>query len=721
MKAEQPVLSISILISGRKEMRKCLESLRPFLDKLSCELILVDTGCSEEYLAVAREYTDIIIPFTWCNDFSAARNIGMKAARGEWFMYLDDDEWFEDPSEIIFFFESGEYKKFNGGYYKIRNHADYTGENYVDSYATRMVRRNKETRFKGKIHEELSPLYLPMKMFDAHVEHYGYAHVSEEENRRHSMRNIPPLLEEIKEDPDNMRWYAQLAQEYLSIREYEKGAEAALNGIRRYEAGKIEDETQYRIYAALYGYAVLLHFNMCDLDGAEEILKKGLERLEEAKPGRAYLLQCATGICEKLKRYSDCMDAAEEYLDIYDKIGSDEKIIAGEGFLITESAFHDQLRMAAILRAVLAAAIERNYDRLEYFFFRLEWQDPRMLRQQEIEKCIIEAVADAPYRESFARMMKTMGERNGGVEELYPLFLEIEKNLKQDSAHEKLERLRDLTAEIESDHFYVLMSKVYCMDKKRDKEGIYEILRKIFEKAESVLDVREDIWGIAERYQIPLESLFMGMDFVKWKRVLGRWVVIAPYEESEAWEKRCENWNCKNDIRCLLLKIRCKEILIRRKGLNEDLDTLEKRLMDYAEDTLSYYRLFYKEEVFTVCPEVLPDEARLSLGYLSVKKAKRSGDARSVLKALREMLDIYPVLEETTLRYAKMASDEVERQEKEADEAKAELVLLVRSLKKAARLQLKKQEYQAAKEILLQIQNCMPEDREVKELLKEIR
>lgn len=43
----KPILSISMLISGRDEMEKSLKSLQPFKDAFPCEIILVDTGCNE--------------------------------------------------------------------------------------------------------------------------------------------------------------------------------------------------------------------------------------------------------------------------------------------------------------------------------------------------------------------------------------------------------------------------------------------------------------------------------------------------------------------------------------------------------------------------------------------------------------------------------------------------------------------------------------------------
>lgn len=720
MKLKQPVLSISILISGREEMQKCLESLRLFLEELNCELILVDTGCNEEQLAIARKYTDIIVPFTWCNDFSAARNAGLEKATGEWFMFLDDDEWFEDPSEIVSFFKSGEYKKYNAAYYKVRSHVDHSGKNYVDGFVSRMVKKESRTRFKGKIHEELLPFCAPTKTFQTHAEHYGYVYSSKEEKRRHSERNIPPLLEEIKENPDNLRWYAQLSQEYLSIEEYEKGAEVALKGVQRYESTKKRDEIQYRIYAALYGFAVLHYFNMDDINRAEELLKIGLEKIKGVKPGRAHLLQCAARIYEKLKCYPDCISAAGEYLDMYDAIGSDDKLLAKDGFLITESTFHEDLRVPVILCGTLAAAAEKKYDELEKFFFRLDWQDPRMLNQQEVEKYIMDAVIDVPCRDSFVHMIEIMGERKGGMSELYPIFLEIEKKCKERAEEEKLNRLHKLVAEIDSEHFYVKMAKIYCLDKQEDRRGIEEILHEIFEREESVLDVKEDIWKVVERNQISLEQFFQQMDFVKWKHALEKWVYIAPFEEAESWERRCREWNCKEDNRYLLLKIRCGEVMIRQKGIKEDITTLEERLGNYAREVLSYYQRFFKEEVFMAAPEVLPDEARLSLHYLDVIEKRKAGDARSILQALRDMLEIYPVLEEATLYYAGLVKDEVERKNNEAENTKLELEVLINSLKTMAKLQIRKKEFGTAREILMQIKQCAPDDAEVDEMLEQI-
>ena len=105
-------LSISLLMSDRPETAgKCLASLKPLLKELDSELIVVFTGKNNDILDLIRQYTSHIIPFTWCNDFSKARNAGLEEAKGEWFLFLDDDEWFENTEEIIRFFKNGEYRQ----------------------------------------------------------------------------------------------------------------------------------------------------------------------------------------------------------------------------------------------------------------------------------------------------------------------------------------------------------------------------------------------------------------------------------------------------------------------------------------------------------------------------------------------------------------------------------------------------------------------------------
>ncbi len=228
MEKKNIVLSISILVSNRMDtIRNCMESLRPILEQLPSELIVVDTVGEENSdgsLAIAKEYATKVVHFDWCNDFSAARNCGLKHCSGEWFMFLDDDEWFDDVSELIEFFKSGEYKQFKSATYKIRNYHDRKGK-YSVGTVQRMLRLEKETCFVERIHEYLSPMYLPSKELSCYIHHYGYAFVSEEEHTCHSERNLLLLRPEFQKNPLNMHLRVQMVQECMFLKHLESEAE----------------------------------------------------------------------------------------------------------------------------------------------------------------------------------------------------------------------------------------------------------------------------------------------------------------------------------------------------------------------------------------------------------------------------------------------------------------------------------------------------------------
>ena len=102
MNSKNPLLTISLLISNRPDtIPRCLDSLRAVMEAIPSELILIDTSKSDEIHELLHTYTDLVYKFEWCNDFAKARNEGVCRARGEWFLYLDDDEWFDDVQEFI--------------------------------------------------------------------------------------------------------------------------------------------------------------------------------------------------------------------------------------------------------------------------------------------------------------------------------------------------------------------------------------------------------------------------------------------------------------------------------------------------------------------------------------------------------------------------------------------------------------------------------------------
>ena len=73
-------------------IRKCLESIKSqsFTDY---ELIVICDACTDNTKAIAQEYTNKVFEVDKrCS--SAARNVGLDAAQGEWVLFCDSDDWY---------------------------------------------------------------------------------------------------------------------------------------------------------------------------------------------------------------------------------------------------------------------------------------------------------------------------------------------------------------------------------------------------------------------------------------------------------------------------------------------------------------------------------------------------------------------------------------------------------------------------------------------------
>ena len=290
------LLSISVMVSGgRDDMWKCLDSLSGIRKELSSELIITDTGCNEKTHERLETYADKLIKFNWCNDFAAARNAGLKIADGQWFMFLDDDEWFDDTKNLVRFFKSGEYKKYKSGAYLIRNYKDFEGVGYLDSWITRLFERTPGVRFYGRIHEIIVPFEGPTAQIKDFVHHYGYLYKNEAEAIAHYERNRVLLEKMIEEEPDVPRWRVHICQEYMSHAFYDELLKAACDGIASI-SGKKDDDC--RVAAGTFYAAKYLSFYARGMhDEALLAAEDGLcdERLTQM--GRAFLCVSAAREC----------------------------------------------------------------------------------------------------------------------------------------------------------------------------------------------------------------------------------------------------------------------------------------------------------------------------------------------------------------------------------------------------------------------------------------
>ena len=168
----------------------CLESVlrgpRPGPEGLVDEVVIVDTGSTDDTIAVARGFGARVLEEPWRKDFAAARNVSLEAATGDWILWLDADERLARPRDAAAFAARKRalldhlraspcaawfipvVNRTPRGNYTIRGH--------------RLFRRLPGLRFTGRIHEQLTPALKRLGLKAGHlpeaagitIEHLGY-------------------------------------------------------------------------------------------------------------------------------------------------------------------------------------------------------------------------------------------------------------------------------------------------------------------------------------------------------------------------------------------------------------------------------------------------------------------------------------------------------------------------------------------------------------------
>lgn len=368
------LVSISLLVSNRKDtIRKSMESIKPLLEAVSSELIAVDTVGAEHSdgsLDIVKEYTNHIVHFPWCHDFAAARNAGLKEARGKWYLTLDDDEWFEDIAPIIDFFKTGDYKNYDRAWYYVRNYHNFAGTEWIDTLADRMCVITEETRYEGRVHESLLPYPEKIMQFMCYVHHYGYVYKNAEEAQKHSERNCSLLELEVKDRPSDARMVAQLVQEYAAIGRLEEGIELCEKWLDMYPEQRLHPFAQA---------TAVMWLRMCMATGDSERAAKVLSKLEkEFSLKEVPSLAChVEGISIELARgnYIEVLRRAKEFFSLRELIRSKGAEFAIQQVFDFKKYMEEEEQNSVIEHGLQAIILSGQMEMASAFLDKINWLD----------------------------------------------------------------------------------------------------------------------------------------------------------------------------------------------------------------------------------------------------------------------------------------------------------------------------------------------------------
>jgi glycosyltransferase involved in cell wall biosynthesis len=88
-------VSLCLIVKNEEDnLPACLQSAADLVD----EVIVVDTGSSDNTRQVAEQMGARVFDFPWCDSFAAARNESLRHASGEWIMWLDADDQLDETN-----------------------------------------------------------------------------------------------------------------------------------------------------------------------------------------------------------------------------------------------------------------------------------------------------------------------------------------------------------------------------------------------------------------------------------------------------------------------------------------------------------------------------------------------------------------------------------------------------------------------------------------------
>jgi tetratricopeptide (TPR) repeat protein len=231
------MVSASLIVRNEERvLARCLDRLRDAVD----EIIVVDTGSEDATKRIARRYTDHVLDFSWCDDFSAARQFAFNQASGQWVMWLDADDVVLGAEHIRSLVTNAP-PDISVFYWRYVTDRDQHGNSRCEFWRERCVRNDGTFSWVGRIHEILMPNRPcgSAQSTEVLVEHHPEAARATEKLRRNL--NLLELEYAASGSSPAPRLLFYLAREYAAAGNVQK----ALDAFQQYVSVATWDEERY--------------------------------------------------------------------------------------------------------------------------------------------------------------------------------------------------------------------------------------------------------------------------------------------------------------------------------------------------------------------------------------------------------------------------------------------------------------------------------------------
>ena len=221
--ANPPRLALVMIVRNEgATIARCLRSAIDFVD----EMILLDTGSTDDTVAIASGLGAKVMHWAWRDDFAAARNQALAYSQADWNLILDGDEWIAGDGAILR--QAIQAQAVEGcfvGRLPVKSQLEAASDASdiaapparFTSWLPRLLPRG--VRYEGRIHEQPQS-DLPRRDLQVEIGHDGYL---PEQKLRKKGRNRELLLLALAEDPENAYLNYHLGKDYDVYNEFSEG------------------------------------------------------------------------------------------------------------------------------------------------------------------------------------------------------------------------------------------------------------------------------------------------------------------------------------------------------------------------------------------------------------------------------------------------------------------------------------------------------------------
>lgn len=217
-------LKISACYIVKNEAKNLAKSIKSLKNQVN-EIVVVDTGSTDNTIVVARKLGARVYSFPWQDDFSKARNFALSKAKGDWLILLDADEYFTAKTAGNIRQVIRQAKQADGLLIQMVNYDVDKAEIQDYFYQLRIVRNQQGLHYEGKIHEELKLsegksmnfFRIPPEMLE--IYHTGYASSVSRQKLERNLKLLQQAVDNGQSEADLARYFCDC---YLGLGDMEK-------------------------------------------------------------------------------------------------------------------------------------------------------------------------------------------------------------------------------------------------------------------------------------------------------------------------------------------------------------------------------------------------------------------------------------------------------------------------------------------------------------------